>query len=290
MEILGFTFDWWTGFGFFAQFLFFMRFIVQWIASEKKGESTIPIYFWYFSIAGAILIVIYSVGRRDIVFVIAQSLALFIYARNLSLIYKKERKSGNLAKYKSKNPIKRFFVKLFLGRVEKLVKGTGGKRIIDVGCGEGQAIKYLKKKISKLEIVGVDISRQAVELARKDNPEVKFLVGDVNKIDKLVGNEKFDLVMCLEVLEHLDRPEGALEAFGRLNSDKFLFSVPNEPFFSLGNFLMLKNISRFGNDSDHKQRWTKGEFAKLVKKHFKVIKVETAGFWTIVMGEKSGKS
>jgi len=94
MEVFGFTIDYWTFFGFFAQFLFFMRFIIQWIASERKGESVIPIYFWYFSIAGAVMIVIYAVVRRDVVFVVAQSLALFIYFRNLILIKRTRQRGG----------------------------------------------------------------------------------------------------------------------------------------------------------------------------------------------------
>lgn len=78
--------DIWVVFGFFAQFLFFLRFFVQWIHSERRGKSVIPIYFWYFSIAGGIAIVIYSAHIGDPVFIIGQSLALLIYVRNLVLV------------------------------------------------------------------------------------------------------------------------------------------------------------------------------------------------------------
>jgi lipid-A-disaccharide synthase-like uncharacterized protein len=77
-------------FGFFAQFIFFLRFVVQWIASEKKGESTIPVSFWYLSIFGSILIFIYALKRQDVVFVTASSLNTMIYIRNLQLIKKKK--------------------------------------------------------------------------------------------------------------------------------------------------------------------------------------------------------
>jgi len=73
----------WILIGFFGQFLFFMRFIVQWIATERAGKVVVPKLFWYFSISGAIIILIYSVYRKDIVFITAQTLSLFIYARNL---------------------------------------------------------------------------------------------------------------------------------------------------------------------------------------------------------------
>lgn len=79
----------WIVLGLFAQFLFLMRFFVQWIVSERKGESTIPVSFWYFSITGSLLLLIYSIYRKDIVFILGQSVGSFIYMRNLILIYRK---------------------------------------------------------------------------------------------------------------------------------------------------------------------------------------------------------
>lgn len=73
----------WIIIGFFGQFLFFMRFIVQWIASERKGKVVIPKMFWYLSIAGTLVILVYAIHIKDIVFIVAQILSLFIYARNL---------------------------------------------------------------------------------------------------------------------------------------------------------------------------------------------------------------
>lgn len=73
-------------FGFGAQFLFMMRFLVQWIASERKKRSYVPVAFWYFSIGGGVLLLIYSIQRRDPVFIMGQSLGLLIYTRNLFLI------------------------------------------------------------------------------------------------------------------------------------------------------------------------------------------------------------
>ncbi|MCL4200027.1 lipid-A-disaccharide synthase N-terminal domain-containing protein [Patescibacteria group bacterium] len=79
------TIDAWVLFGFLAQFVFFLRFAVQWWASEKEKKSVIPLSFWYLSIAGSVMILIYAIKREDIVFITAQFLALFIYARNIVL-------------------------------------------------------------------------------------------------------------------------------------------------------------------------------------------------------------
>jgi len=77
--------DYWTFFGFFAQFVFLMRFAVQWIHSERQKKSVIPMAFWYLSIIGAILILIYAVKRGDPVFIAGQFFALIIYIRNIML-------------------------------------------------------------------------------------------------------------------------------------------------------------------------------------------------------------
>jgi lipid-A-disaccharide synthase-like uncharacterized protein len=81
-------FDGWVALGLIAQLAFTMRFVVQWIASERAGKSVIPLAFWFFSIGGGLLLLIYAVQRQDPVFILGQALGLFIYVRNLMLIYK----------------------------------------------------------------------------------------------------------------------------------------------------------------------------------------------------------
>ena len=78
--------------GFLGQGLFASRFIFQWIYSEKKGESHIPIIFWYLSIFGGIGLLTYAIFRKDPVIIVGQSFGIFIYLRNLILIYKRNRR------------------------------------------------------------------------------------------------------------------------------------------------------------------------------------------------------
>ncbi|MCD6134053.1 MAG: lipid-A-disaccharide synthase N-terminal domain-containing protein [Candidatus Omnitrophica bacterium] len=80
----------WIVIGFLGQFLFFLRFFIQWLVSEKKKESTIPVAFWYFSISGGLLLLVYAIYRRDPVFIVGQSVGVLIYARNLYFISKKK--------------------------------------------------------------------------------------------------------------------------------------------------------------------------------------------------------
>ncbi len=76
--------------GFTAQGLFFGRFFIQWIVSERQGKSVIPIAFWYFSVGGGGLLLIYAILRRDPVFIMGQGCGLFIYSRNLFLIFREK--------------------------------------------------------------------------------------------------------------------------------------------------------------------------------------------------------
>lgn len=76
-------------FGFAAQFVFFLRFVVQWFESERRGRSHIPIAFWYLSLLGGLMILVYAILERNLVFTCASVLSLVIYIRNLMLIYRR---------------------------------------------------------------------------------------------------------------------------------------------------------------------------------------------------------
>ena len=78
----------WIAIGLTGQSMFFMRFFLQWVSSERAGRSVIPIAFWYFSLAGGVIIFCYAVYRKDPVFMIGQTVGVFIYSRNLYLIYR----------------------------------------------------------------------------------------------------------------------------------------------------------------------------------------------------------
>lgn len=87
-------FDVWVIWGFVAQFMFMMRFVVQWIASERAKRSIVPIAFWFFSLAGGVLLLIYAIIRQDPVFIAGQGLGLLIYSRNLWLIFSERRSAA----------------------------------------------------------------------------------------------------------------------------------------------------------------------------------------------------
>jgi len=90
-EVFVDQFDWWVVLGFVAQFMFTMRFVVQWIASEKAQRSVIPFAFWTFSLGGGSLLLVYALYKRDPVFIAGQALSIFIYVRNLQFALRERR-------------------------------------------------------------------------------------------------------------------------------------------------------------------------------------------------------
>ena len=82
-------FDFWLAFGIVAQLVFTGRFLVQWVASERAGRSVVPVAFWVLSMVGGMMTLVYGIQRREPVIIMGQVLAVFIYVRNLMLIFRK---------------------------------------------------------------------------------------------------------------------------------------------------------------------------------------------------------
>lgn len=83
----------WLGIGFFGQGMFFSRWLVQWVASERKAESSMPIMFWYLSLAGGLITLAYAIYRKDPVFITGQGVGAFVYLRNLMLIHQSRKRA-----------------------------------------------------------------------------------------------------------------------------------------------------------------------------------------------------
>jgi lipid-A-disaccharide synthase-like uncharacterized protein len=89
--------DWWILLGVAAQLLFTMRFVVQWIASERAGHSVIPVAFWVFSIFGGLLLLVYALYRKDAVFIAGQAFGVFVYLRNLYFVLRDRKAAASAA-------------------------------------------------------------------------------------------------------------------------------------------------------------------------------------------------
>lgn len=191
---------------------------------------------------------------------------------------------GNKAKHLSKNPavssldnkLKRDIIKI----LNKVKKGN----ILDVGCGEGFITSNIARAFPETKITAIDPEEQYIKYAKKFNslPNIKFETGD---LDSFNSKDRFDLVISTEVLEHLDKPFETLKKMISFSGKYVLFTVPNEPFFRIGNFLSLKYVRRFGNTPGHLNNWTKKKLAGFVSKTGLRFKIKTSSFWNIVLIE-----
>jgi SAM-dependent methyltransferase len=191
-------------------------------------------------------------------------------------------RSDNEGKYRSRNPVVRHLVGRFLGRVGDLVEAQRPRRILEVGCGEGIVIEYLGRRLPGVRIDGIELDGEALARARVRCSGAALVRGDAYGLPFRAAS--FDLVVCLEVLEHLDEPARALAELRRVSRRGCLVSVPHEPFFRLGNALRGKNLGRLGDPSDHVQHWGAAAFARFCAREL-AVQTRTGAFpWVIVYG------
>ncbi len=192
-------------------------------------------------------------------------------------------KSSNFQKYNTSNPVKSFFIKDFLDTFIDMIPFENLESVLDIGCGEGFVLGHICKKYPESKLFGIDISKKAIAEAGELLPKSNLKVGDIYNVSNEFSKTKFDLVLAMEILEHLDNPLAAIEEIGKVKAKNFIFSVPNEPWFSFGNLVFGKNISRLGSDIDHVNFWNKSRFIKFVEPYFRVQEVKTPFPWIILL-------
>jgi SAM-dependent methyltransferase len=191
-------------------------------------------------------------------------------------------RSDNEAKYRSRNPVVRRLVARFLARVGDLVEAQRPRGVLEVGCGEGAVIESLAGRLPAVRFHGVELDPAALRRGRARCPAVSFLQADACALP--FPARSYDLVLCLEVLEHLPEPERALRELRRVARHGCLVSVPHEPYFRLGNALRGRHLGRLGNPSDHVQHWGSRDFAAFCARELAVRTVTRSFPWLLVHG------
>jgi hypothetical protein len=130
---------------------------------------------------------------------------------------------------------------------------------------------------------GIDLSAGAVEDARRRHPDLVFEQGSVLALER----EHADVVMCLEVLEHLDDPSAAIDQLHAATGRHVVVSVPWEPWFRLGNLARGKYLDRLGNHPEHIQQFSPRSLAALVGRRFRDVRVVTSFPWVFACASKA---
>ncbi|MHA7059938.1 class I SAM-dependent methyltransferase [Aquimarina sp. M1] len=188
-------------------------------------------------------------------------------------------------KYKDENFISKYLVDSYFKSVQKLLgKINNVNSAHEIGCGEGRSTVRLSKMISNL--TASEYVEGLVVKAKSNNPNLNIFQESVYELK--YDTASIDLVFLLEVLEHLDYPETAIEEIKRISKKYLILGVPREPLWRFLNMCRFKYLKDFGNTPGHLNHWSKKSIVKLVEKEFgKVIAVESPIPWTIVLVEKS---
>lgn len=192
--------------------------------------------------------------------------------------------TDNYRKHTAKNPIQQYLINNFFNTLLGEVIRLNPQSILDVGCGEGFTLEKFRDKGLGRKLVGIDYSESAITIGHRLHPELKLQQATIYNIPFKANS--FDLVICNEVLEHLDHPEKALAEIERVTKSNCIISVPYEPWFMLANFLRRKNITRFGNDIEHIQHWTRSGINALVSRYFYVTVIKNPFPWTLLTANK----
>lgn len=173
----------------------------------------------------------------------------------------------------------RHLVERFRSRVISLVAEERPSRVLEVGCGQGWLLAGLAGALPDAELTGMDIRAEAIEFAGSLVPSAKLAVGDAHALDHPDGS--FDVVVCSEVLEHVDDPAAVLRELERVCSRTLILSVPWEPWFWLANLVRGKYPKSFGNCPGHVHHWTAAGFRRLLTDDGREVSVTVSFPWTI---------
>ena len=184
-------------------------------------------------------------------------------------------------KYNSQNPVARWLMAGFLNSVSELYNLMQPASILEVGCGEGALADHLLKHALKrpTRFVACDLSLEVVD-SRVD-PLIEFRQSSIYELP--YSENEFELVVCCEVLEHLEHPQQGLAEIARVAEKGVLLSTPWEPIWRLLNLVRGKYLRELGNTPGHIQHFGRHELIKLVQFRLKVIQKRTPLPWTIIL-------
>jgi len=192
--------------------------------------------------------------------------------------------TDNYKKLTTSNPLHKFLINNFLKTLISQAKELDVSTVLDVGCGEGFTLSRLAQAHVGKKREGIEYLDTAIALGKKEHPSITIKKGTI--YDLPYKDNSIDLVICTEVLEHLEDPEAALKELVRVSKKYCLFSVPHEPIFILSNLLRGKNLSRLGNDIEHINHWSRRGFIRFIRTQIPVAKVVNPFPWTLILASK----
>ena len=182
-------------------------------------------------------------------------------------------------KYTSQNALEGGMLEGFFRSLDAILDRVEPSMVLEVGAGEGEVVAKLRSRYPEVPVVALDLPDD--DLAR--HWQEGGVVGVQGSVEDLpFPDDCADLVLGIEMLEHVPRPDRALEEIRRVASGDVVLSVPREPIWRIGNMARGRYWRDLGNTPGHIQHWSKSGFAKLVGRYFDVQEVSSPLPWTMV--------
>lgn len=190
-------------------------------------------------------------------------------------------------KYTSDNPAIRLLTERFLARLESVFAevhaDTPEGGVLEVGCGEGEIAQRLRARWP--HVTGLDLPDAGLRAAWEGIGDVAFLHGDAERLP--FEDKAFDVVVAVEVLEHLRDPAQGLRELARVSRKHLVLSVPREPLFRGGNLLAGRHVRDFGNTPGHLNHWSTAGFVRFASQAGAVRAIHKPFPWTIAWVRKT---
>jgi ubiquinone/menaquinone biosynthesis C-methylase UbiE len=162
--------------------------------------------------------------------------------------------------------------------LDEMLAGLAPRRILEIGVGEGHVMSRVRERFPGVPLVGVDLPDEALRDEWREQ-DLACMFGDATTLP--FPDDSFDLVLAIEVLEHVPTPDAALAELSRVCSGTFVASVPFEPIWRAGNILRRRYVKQLGNTPGHVNHWTRWGFQKFVESRFHVQQVRSPLPWTM---------
>jgi len=198
-------------------------------------------------------------------------------------------KHGNTPVRYNKEGSKNYIAKVLYNNYKKslhdLIPKNDINNILEIGCGKGEILNFLDRKFD-FELIGIDIEREIVKEASDLYPNL--IIREESGLQSSFKTSNFDLVLVLEVLEHVNEYKKIILESKRVSKKYCIFSVPREPIWRILNIIRGSYISDFGNTPGHINHWSSKAFMKLLSKYFDIVNICTPLPWTMVLCKKNG--
>lgn len=191
---------------------------------------------------------------------------------------------GNTTKkYSAKNPAIRWLTERWVARLDAVIGHTTGDAAppgnpLEVGCGEGVISDRLRQRFGRC--VSIDLPDAGLRSEWRTRPGPAYLHADALALP--FRDSAFDLIVCVEVLEHLTDPERGLRELARVGSRHLVVSVPREPIFRGCNLVAGRYVKDLGNTPGHLNHWSRSSFQRFVSSVGAVREVATPFPWTVL--------